>query len=60
MIFKREPVMIRAVIMAALTLAISFGLDITDLQLGHIEALIVAVLVLITGQSARSKVTPVE
>lgn len=60
MIFQREPAMIRAAIMAILTLAISFGLSITDVQLGHIEAVIVAVLVLlIPGASTRSKVTPV-
>lgn len=59
-LIRHEPVMIRGVIMAALALAISFGLELTDVQLGHIEAFIVAVLIMLGAASARQKVTPVD
>ena len=59
-IIRHEPVIVRAVVVAALTLAISFGLSITDTQLDNIEAFVVAALILAGAASARQKVTPVE
>ena len=59
-IIRHEPVLIRAAIVAALTLAISFGLRVSDVQLDNIEAFVVAVLILAGAASARQKVTPVE
>lgn len=56
---RHEPAMVRTLILALLTLAISFGLTLTDTQVAHIDAVIVALLALLTGWSIRQKVTPV-
>lgn len=52
---RREPVLVRAIIGAAVTLLVQFGLPITDGQANAATALALALLAL----SARSKVTPV-
>ena len=56
---RREPAMVRSLVLAIVTLAISFGLSITDTQVAHIDAVVVAVLAIITGYSIRQRVTPV-
>lgn len=58
--WNREPAVIRTAILAVLALAVSFGLRITDVQMEHIDAVIVAVLALLTGVSIRSSVSPVD
>lgn len=50
-----EPVMVLAVIQAALALGVSFGLGLSGEQVGAILALTAAIL----GLIARQKVTPV-
>lgn len=52
---RREPVVVRAAIGAALTCLIQFGVPITDAQANAVTGLVWALVVL----SARSKVTPV-
>ena len=54
-LWGREPAMVLATMQAILALAIAFGLDLTDEQLGAILAASAAVMGLIT----RSQVTPV-
>lgn len=53
--FGREPVLVLAVVQAALALVIAFGLDLTGEQVAGIVAVSAAVL----GFVARQKVTPV-
>ena len=53
-ILGREPVMILAVVQAAIALAVAFGLQWTGEQVGLVVAFSAAVL----GLIARSKVTP--
>jgi hypothetical protein len=55
MLFGREPAMVAAFIGAVIALAISFGLDLTEEQVGGIMAVVSLGLGLIT----RSQVTPV-
>lgn len=55
MIFNREPVLVLAVVQAALALVAAFGLDLTGEQTGAIVALSAAVLGIVT----RQKVQPV-
>jgi hypothetical protein len=55
-IFNREPVLFTAVIQSVLTLAVSFGLNMTADQIGTIVAVTAAIL----GVIARSQVTPVQ
>ncbi|MGL5910649.1 MAG: hypothetical protein ACRCZP_11650 [Phycicoccus sp.] len=55
MIFRREPALVSGFVAAAVALAIAFGLDLTDTQVGAIMAAVTALLALIV----RSQVTPV-
>ena len=52
---SQEPVMVLAVVQAALALAVSFGLGLTGDQVGALLAVTAAVL----GLIARQKVSPV-
>jgi hypothetical protein len=52
--FGREPALIIGVVQALVALAVGFGLDITEEQVGLILAGVAAVLALVT----RSQVTP--
>ena len=54
-LWGREPAMVIAAISALLSLAIGFGLDVTDVQFGLIMAAVAAVLGLVT----RHQVSPV-
>lgn len=51
---KREPALVSGLVAAALALAIAFGLDLTEKQVGAIMAVVAAVLALVV----RSQVTP--
>lgn len=53
-VFKREPAMILAVIQAGIAIAITFGINLTDEQIGTIMGFVSLVIGLIT----RSQVTP--
>ena len=55
MLFGREPAAIMAALQAAIALAIAFGLDLSDEQIGAI----LAVVATIAGLIVRSQVTPV-
>ena len=52
---RREPVLVTGLIQAALVLAVSFGLDLSNEQTAGILAVAAALLALV----ARSRVTPV-
>lgn len=51
---SEEPVLVTALVSAALALAVSFGVSLDDTQLAAINAVVVAVLAIV----ARGKVTP--
>jgi len=53
---RREPVMVSALVQAALALGISFGLNLSNEQVGSILAVTAALLAFV----ARSRVSPVE
>ena len=55
MLFEREPAMVLATVMAAIALAVEFGLSLSGSQSVAIEVFAALVLGLVT----RSKVTPV-
>lgn len=55
-IIKREPVLIRNLIVAILAIA---GAALPDLDIGTVEGIIMGVVALLLGVDARSKVTPV-
>jgi len=55
MMWNREPALIVAFVQTVLTLAVVFGLDLTDAQTAAVLAATTALLALVT----RSKVTPV-
>lgn len=55
MIFNREPVLVLAVLQAAINAAVVFGLELSDEQLLAVNGVVLAVLSFV----ARQKVTPV-
>ena len=57
-IFGREPAAIAAFIAIAINLAISFGLNLTDVQIALINTLVVAGLALLVRQSVTPLAEP--
>lgn len=58
-LIRHEPVMVRALIMSALVVLVSFGVRFTDNQLESIETFIVVLILFMGSWSARQQVTPV-
>lgn len=56
--WNREPALILALIQAAIVLAVTLGVDITDEQTKAVLAFAAAALALATGAAIRSQVTP--
>ena len=56
---KAEPARVVALVVAAIGLAATLGLSITDEQSGAIVAFVGAVLSIIGGETVRARVTPV-
>jgi hypothetical protein len=55
--FKREPALILGALGALIAVAVGFGLDVTDEQVGLIMAAVSAVLALVVRQSVYSPET---
>ena len=51
---RREPALVSGLVTAAIALAVSFGLDLTEEQVGSILAVVAAVMALVV----RQQVTP--
>ena len=51
---RREPALVSGIVTAVLALAVSFGLDLTEEQVGSIQAVVAAVMALVV----RQQVTP--
>ena len=51
---RREPALVSGLVTAVIALAVSFGLDLTEEQVGSIQAVVAAVMALVV----RQQVTP--
>ena len=51
---RREPALVSGLVTAVVALAVSFGLDLTEEQVGSIQAVVAAVMALVV----RQQVTP--
>lgn len=58
-LWRDEPVRVVSFVIAALAVAASFGIDVSDVQIDKIAAAIFAAAALLGGEVARRKVTPV-
>lgn len=61
-LLSREPVLVRALIMSGVLVLFAFGVQLSDVQLQAIDSFVLAllaVLPVVLGVDARSKVTPV-
>lgn len=61
-VYLREPALILAAVQAVLALALAFGFDLTEEQVGAVLAVTAALLGLVTRQSvnAKTRSTPLE
>lgn len=61
-LLSREPVLVRSLIMSGVLVLFAFGVQFSDVQLQAIDSFVLAllaVLPVVLGVDARSKVTPV-
>lgn len=61
-LLSREPVLVRSLIMSGVLVLFAFGVQLSDVQLQAIDSFVLAllaVLPVVLGVDARSKVTPV-
>jgi uncharacterized membrane protein len=58
-VFGREPVAIIAAVQAVILLAVAFGVSVSDQQTAAIVGAVGAILALLGGGVARSRVSPV-
>lgn len=61
-LLKQEPVLVRSLIMSGVMVLFAFGVQFSDIQLQAIDAFVLAllaVLPVVLGVDARSRVTPV-